>query len=103
METFKKGAVMALGAITALLVLAVVIGGGVFAYGYVTADHERLALVEKVRVACRNGRGEYREPPSTMSVFQQMDYIEGQREGISECGEAKLRLIAHDNGIDLDE
>ncbi|MBY6056817.1 hypothetical protein [Leisingera daeponensis] len=103
METFKKGAVMALGAITALAVLAGVVAGGVFAYEYFTTDHDRLTLVEKVRFSCRNGRGEYREPPSTMSAFQQMDYIEGQRDGIGECAEAKMRLMAYDMDIDLDK
>lgn len=102
MEVFRRGAVMALGGVAAIVVLAAIIFGGVFAYNYLTADHERLALIDNVNAMCRNGRGVFREPPSSMGVFQQMDYIEAQRDGINECGEAKVRLMGYDMGMDLD-
>lgn len=87
---------MTFGAVTALLMLAAVAFGVMFAYHYFSTDHERAALIRKVKTACGNGRGVYRDPPRSMSVLQQMGYIERQRDGIADCAEAKLRVIQHD-------
>ena len=96
MNDFKSGMMMAFGAATAFTLLVALFASGTVAYSYFTTDYDRLALAEKVQVACRNGRGKFREPPASMSVFQQHDYLESQKDGLAECGEAKMRLLAYD-------
>jgi hypothetical protein len=93
---------MALGGVVALALLCSAGLGGVYAYRYLTEDHDRLALVEDIRLACRNGRGVYRAPTPGTHPLVALQRIEAQREGIHDCGVARLRLVAYDNGLEFD-
>ena len=103
MNAFKQGAVMALGGAAALAVLGAVAIGGTASYSYFSTDHERLALLKNVELMCRNGRGNFREPPDHLGPLRAIQYIEAQEDGMRECGEARLRLISYDMNFDPSE